>query len=115
MTMPVKTFTDYMVEEINQVTNQSTETVFKELCLVAFLISYFVVVHHPYLCLRIGNRKRVGMQHEFGLAQEYQKVGSVREMDVGSRSSGRGERWGRMVSQNCLGEWARRAESSCLL
>ena len=32
-------------------------------------------------------------------------------MDVGSRSDGRGERQGRMVCHNYLGDWARRAES----
>ena len=40
-----------MVEEINQVANQSTEIVLKELCLVAFLIECFVVVHHQMASL----------------------------------------------------------------
>lgn len=42
-----KAFTDYMIEEINQVANQGMKTVLKELCLVAFVIGFFAVVHHP--------------------------------------------------------------------
>jgi hypothetical protein len=36
-----------MVEEINQVRNQSMKTMLKELFLETLLICYFVATHHP--------------------------------------------------------------------
>jgi hypothetical protein len=36
-----------MVEEINQVRNQSTKSMLKELCMETFLVFCSVVVHHP--------------------------------------------------------------------
>jgi len=41
-----KTFTDHVVEEINQVKNHSTKTVLNKLDLETFLVCCFVVAHH---------------------------------------------------------------------
>ena len=40
-----KSFSNHMVEEIVQITNQRVETMLEEFCLVAFLVCCFVVVH----------------------------------------------------------------------
>ena len=42
-----ESFSNHMVEDFGQITNQRAETVLEELCLVAFLVCCFAVVHRP--------------------------------------------------------------------
>lgn len=42
-----KSFSNHMVEEIGQITNQRAETMLEKLCLVAFLVCCFATIHRP--------------------------------------------------------------------
>ena len=71
-----------MVEEIRKIANQSAETVLEELCLVAFLIYCFVVVHRPYGLLDVFVREEVagerrGSNMNFGLVKNVIEIGGV--------------------------------------